>query len=80
MGLSAALVEGIYLARASSIVGMTCKTCKLFESSGPFISGTFSYRKDSLTTHEESETHKHNALKEKKRNNPRDSSAYKIRH
>ena len=45
--------------------GMTCKICKVFDTSGAFVSGTFSNRKDSLTTYEESEIHKFHVLKEK---------------
>ena len=40
---------------------MICKTCQQFESSGPIITGTVLYRKDSCT-HEESDPHKHNVL------------------
>ena len=40
-------------------IGMTCKICKQYETSGAFVSGTLSYRKDSLVTHEESDIHKH---------------------
>ena len=60
-----------------SDTGMTCKICQKFESAGPFITGTVSYRKDSLTTHEDSDTHKHNVLKERNRKNPTDSQGYK---
>ena len=59
-------------------IGMTCKICKQYETSGAFVSGTLSYRKDSLVTHEESDIHKHNILKEKNKKNPSESSAVKM--
>lgn len=56
---------------------MHCNVCRKYESVGSFVSGSNFFRKDSLKSHEESQSHFMNVKKEKARINPESSEALK---
>jgi ribosomal protein L24 len=44
--------------------GMTCKICQEYEQVGTFVTGCKNFKKDSISSHEKSDSHQMNTKKQ----------------
>ena len=51
-------------------LGMTCLICQKYETTGTFITGNTSYKKDTILKHEKSDSHKTNERKSRAKADP----------